>query len=104
MDYEDYRYLLEQADRILDDGCFYEDDEIEKEAQYLNEERKALKWLCECSNGHHFDYRNRTRYPESDKTHAPCQGKCPICGSSQISMWSKMLYPIRWNFIGGLYG
>ena len=109
MDYADYRHLQENADMLLGvssrrlsksieaeigDEHYYEDE------WYYNKERQALKWLCQCKNGHHFDYRNRTRYPADDKTHAPCQGKCPECGSREISMWSQMLYPIRWNYVG----
>lgn len=97
MDYIDYKNLIAETERILGNSSGTEIDDEE----YLNKERKKLKYLCECKNGHHFDYRDRIRYPTEDKTHAPCQGKCPECGSSQISMWSKMLYPIRWNFIGG---
>lgn len=109
MDYADYRHLQENADMLLGvssrrlsksieaetgDEHYYED------GWYYNKERQALKWLCQCKNGHHFDYRDRIRYPADDKTYAPCQGKCPECGSGEISMWSKMLYPIRWNYVG----
>lgn len=96
MDYIDYKNLLRETDRILNNSSY--DAEIRDQEDYLNKERKKLKWLCECKNGHHFDYRDRIRYPADDKTHAPCQGKCPECGSGEISMWSKMLYPIRWNY------
>lgn len=99
MDYIDYKNLLKETNRILNNSSY--NAEIEDQEEYLNSERKKLKYLCECNKGHHFDYRQRIKYPTEDKTHAPCQGKCPECGSSQISMWSKMLYPIRWNFIGG---
>ena len=99
MDYYDYKNLIQQANALLKDSP-PESVEVEEQNEYLNKERKKLKWLCECNNGHHFDYRNRVRYPAEDKTHAPCQGKCPICGSGLISMWSEMLYPIRFNFIG----
>ena len=99
MDYIDYKSLLKETDGQLSNNSSYNIEVADQE--YLNKEREKLKYLCECSNGHHFDYRKRIRYPTEDKTHAPCQGKCPICGDSQISMWSKKLYPIRFNFIGG---
>lgn len=99
MEHFDYKDLLQQTNSILK-GNVLESCDIE-EYTYINRERRKLQWLCECKNGHHFDYRNRVRYSTSDKKHAPCQGKCPRCGSPQISMWSKQLYPIRFNFIGG---
>lgn len=109
MDYADYRHLQENADMLLGVSSRRSSKSIEAEIGdeylyedewYYNKERQALKWLCQCKNGHHFDYRDRIRYPADDKTHAPCQGKCPECGSGEISMWSKMLYPIRWNYVG----
>lgn len=105
----DYRHLLQETDKLSGLRNFYDTDNAEiaypestdpTEDEYLNEERQRLKWLCQCNNGHHFDYRDRVRYPESDKTHAPCQGMCPECGSGQISMWSFMLYPRRFNYLG----
>ena len=100
MEYLDYKELLRETEDLLNRDDLSEDTNDE----YLNRERQKLKWLCECSNGHHFDYRDRIKYPAEDKTHAPCQGMCPVCGSRQISMWSFMLYPRRFNYIGGLYG
>ena len=110
MGYADYTNLQEKADILLEISSRRISKSIEAEIgdeylcdedeEYYNKEKQALKWLCQCKNGHHFDYRNRIRYPADDKTHAPCQGKCPECGSREISMWSQMLYPIRWNFIG----
>lgn len=109
MDCMDCRHLIQETDRLLGlrnsedtDNARIAYPEIADpiEDEYLNEERRKLKWLCQCNNGHQFDYRERVRYPQSDKTHAPCQGKCPVCGSGQISMWSLMFYPVRWNYIG----
>ena len=108
MDYADYRHLQENADMLLGVSSQRSSKSIEAEIgdehlyeeEYYNKERQALKWLCQCKNGHHFDYRDRIRYPIDNKTHAPCQGKCPECGSGEISMWSQMLYSIRWSYIG----
>lgn len=60
-----------------------------------------LKFLCRCKNGHYFDFRKRVLYPPDDKHHAPCQGKCPICGNPQLSMIDENRYPVPWNYIGG---
>lgn len=95
MDYIDYRCLIGKPNSFLPDN--YYNFNTRKDG-YLNKERRKLKFLCECKNGHHFDYRKRIKYPAEDKTHAPSQGKCPKCGSSFISMWSQMLYPTRFNF------
>lgn len=70
----------------------------EKEAKKKKKSRLSsiyYKFVCQCKGGHLFDYRKRIRY--DDDFHSPCQGKCPICGSSQ---WSNIYYPIKWNFIG----
>lgn len=96
MDYMDHRSLIKEADLLLENKSY----EHTSEAPYKYDE-SLLKWLCVCGNRHHFDYRNRILYPLNDRTHAPCQGKCPICGSGRISFWSKMVFPIRWNYMGG---
>lgn len=102
MGYLDYKQLIEKADLLLENDTQSGNKMIINEDEwYLNKEQQALRWLCQCKNGHHFDYRNRVRYPVKDKTHAPCQGMCPECGSGSISMWSQKLYPTRFNFIGG---
>lgn len=112
MDYVDYTFLQEETEMFLGENRrnkrnpkniqaeIGSEDNYEDE-WYYNRERQALKWLCQCKNNHHFDYRDRVRYPVEDKKHAPCQGKCPVCGDGRISMWSKMLYPIRFNYLGG---
>ena len=65
-----------------------------------------LKRQCQCINGHLFDYRDRIRISgEDEKYYAPCQGRCPRCGTTEFSFTyqgraDKILYPIKWNFIG----
>lgn len=40
----------------------------------------AIKFVCQCQNGHIFDYRGRKRLDET--YYAPCEGRCPFCGSA----------------------
>ena len=59
-----------------------------------------MRFLCQCKNGHMFDYRERELYPPENRHYAPCQGKCPVCGCSEFSAVSTTYYPIQWNFLG----
>lgn len=57
---------------------------------------------CQCKNGHVFDYRKRIRYPTDDEYLAPCQGRCPVCRTTEFTFMGtgKDIYPVRWNFLG----
>ena len=59
-----------------------------------------MRFMCQCKNGHIFDYRNRELYPPENLHYAPCQGKCPVCGSPHFTFVSQTFYPIKWNFVG----
>ena len=76
-----------------------ESAEGESETKRYKEYHTKIKYLCQCKNGHLFDYRERVRYSDSDKHHASCEGRCPICNCASISMVSQSLYPIKFNFI-----
>lgn len=55
-------------------------------------------FLCQCDNGHLFDYRDRVKYTDKyAKWYAPCQGKCPRCGSEEFSFIGTgiNIYPIK---------
>lgn len=59
-----------------------------------------MKFLCQCRFGHVFDYRERVKIPMENMYYAPCQGKCPDCGTTSFSAIgnSTNIYPIKWNF------
>lgn len=59
-----------------------------------------MKFLCQCKFGHVFDYRDRVKFPMDDVHYAPCQGECPICGTTGFSFIGASLYPIKMNFTG----
>lgn len=59
-----------------------------------------MKFLCQCKFGHVFDYRERIRFPIENVHYAPCQGKCPYCGTTIFSFIGTALYPIKMNFTG----
>ena len=57
-----------------------------------------IRFVCQCKHGHIFDYRDRELYKPEDRYHAPCQGKCPVCGCTEFSFYDDRTYPIKWNF------
>ena len=62
-----------------------------------------INFLCQCQHGHIFDYRKRILYTGEDtKYYAPCQGKCPVCGTGEFSFIGSgvNVYPIKFNFVG----
>ncbi len=65
------------------------------------ERRKRVNessYLCQCYNGHLFDYRDRVKYEGIYKQwYAPCQGKCPVCGTGEFSFIGTGInvYPIK---------
>lgn len=77
---------------------------VESHPEILKKEQKKklknkFQFVCQCKRGHIFDYRNRTLY--TSKHFAPCQGKCPECGSTFSFIGSGTnVYPIHFNFTG----
>ncbi len=74
-----------------------------KYPQYYSKPKKQLKakqqYVCQCKRGHVFDYRERAKY--DSEHYAPCQGKCPVCGSPFTFIGSGVnVYPIKFNFTG----
>lgn len=59
-----------------------------------------MKFLCQCRNGDVFDYRNRIKFNIGNNYYAPCQGKCPYCGTTEFTFIGSSLYPIKFNFTG----
>lgn len=64
--------------------------------------KKVFEFLCQCKNGHTFDYRERIKYPKDNPHYAPCQGRCPICGCGTFTHVGSgvSVYPIKMNFTG----
>lgn len=44
-----------------------------------------MKFSCQCKFGHVFDYRDREKFSMDNIYYAPCQGKCPVCGTIRFS-------------------
>lgn len=78
----------------------------EKHPEYCSKPKrltdKSIRWLCQCKCGNVFDYRERIKFEEGCIGFAPCQGRCPRCGSIGFSFIGSgaNVYPIRWNFTG----
>ncbi len=77
----------------------------EKHPEYLKHKNrkkisKSMQYMCQCENGHVFDFRERKRLPQDDKySYAPFRGRCPECHSMRFSFIGNKVYPIKWNFI-----
>lgn len=61
-----------------------------------------MSYVCQCKNGHVFDYRKRIKFEIGNPHYAPCQGKCPVCETTEFSFIGTgvNIYPIKWNFTG----
>lgn len=61
---------------------------------------KEMSFLCQCKNGHIFDYRKRIKYKKEDVGFAPCQGRCPYCKSRDFTFIGNGInvYPIKFNY------
>lgn len=80
------------------------EDFVKKHPEHISKSKKKRKskiqYVCQCNHGHLFNYIDRIRYPDDDTHYAPCQGKCPICHSTEFSCIENgtNIYPVKWNF------
>lgn len=59
---------------------------------------KRYEYLCQCENGHLFDYDERVRMEKDG--FAPCQGRCPKCLTATFTFTDTRVRPISYYFLG----
>lgn len=64
-------------------------DFIEKNPKYVKKPKTyiSMRDLCYCCNGHSFNYVDRIRMTKEEikRGYAPCQGRCPHCGTTEFT-------------------
>lgn len=83
---------VEEEDYYNDDEYIY--DDIKRKRKI--DDADTLRFICQCQNGHVFDYRNRIKL-DVKKGWADCQGQCPTCKTTRFSFIGEgyNLYPIK---------
>ena len=72
---ENQRILSEEFKKQYPEYCMKSDKKIKK---------SKVKFLCQCRHGHVFDYRERIKFSFDNMYYAQCQGRCPVCGTTEF--------------------